>query len=627
MAATIPPDVSLTLTIGPELDVEQLVVDTTEVLVTTVETPLLLSLGVVQGEAGYVGPPGPPGEAATCDAGSTVTLPPGSFAKVINVGSKDAAIFDFEIPQGVAGPVGPAGPMLWVPYTGSGQSFVLQNLTRDGDWTMCANKNTSDRPAPQASGTEEDLLPPWTPASSNARATYTVYNEWTLNQSGWLDQYGIDILAQNLSALHQVTLTVNGVVKDHISFTPNGPEVFWINITPLLVVSGAVVRVTLQVSIVANNLMYWLQQTALFATAPSYCSLAVGSKDGAAAGTTAYGCHVIFIPGAASPDWDIVAYGGTASPGSGTAPPLADTTQDGLLRKVSGLTTDFVDGSNHCQNLIAAVPLASATQSGLLRQVSGLTTDFVDGTNTCQGFATRGNTLYVQRAGDTLPNNAQFLFSADVGLTASSWQNATVRISCSSTTYRPQLAFVIPGYATCLYLETDYSLRHIGSDGTTRVLWDDHHNNSVNSGQYFYIGSGGNLVLQSGGSGYVDGGLAVRTGGTLTCQSGSNVYIQGASYVQNNLHVQSGGYLYIDAGGYLNVATGNNLVTVTNECGLAGGSYSAATLRIYTVTTGGRPGISFHHAGLGYACFLYMHNDGKFHFIDSGGVDHLITSS
>ena len=252
---------------------------------------------------------------------------------------------------------------------------------------MAANKNTSDRPAPQATGTEEDLLPPWTPASLNARATYTVYNEWTLNQSGWLDQYGIDILAQNVSALHQVTLTVNGAVKDHVSFTPNGPEVFWINITPLLVVSGAVVRVTLQVTIVANNLMYWLQQTGLFATAPSYCSLAVGSKDGAAAGTTAYGCHAIFIPGAASPDWDIVAYGGTASPGSGTAPPLADTTQDGLLRKVSGLTTDFVDGSNHCQNLIAAVPLASATQSGLLRQVSGLTTDFVDGTNTCQALA------------------------------------------------------------------------------------------------------------------------------------------------------------------------------------------------------------------------------------------------
>ena len=36
---------------------------------------------------------------------------------------------------------------------------------------------------------------------------------------------------------------------------------------------------------------------------------------------------------------------------AGTAVPLADVTQNGLLRQISGLTTDFVDGSNHCQNL------------------------------------------------------------------------------------------------------------------------------------------------------------------------------------------------------------------------------------------------------------------------------------
>jgi microcystin-dependent protein len=43
--------------------------------------------------------------------------------------------------------------------------------------------------------------------------------------------------------------------------------------------------------------------------------------------------------------------------------PPADTTQNGLLRMLSGSTTDFVDGSNHCQNLLNAVignvPLAS----------------------------------------------------------------------------------------------------------------------------------------------------------------------------------------------------------------------------------------------------------------------------
>src|SRR6516225_7310960 len=44
--------------------------------------------------------------------------------------------------------------MRWVPYTGPPQSFLHQDCTRDGDWSMVANKDTSDRPAPQQSGPE-----------------------------------------------------------------------------------------------------------------------------------------------------------------------------------------------------------------------------------------------------------------------------------------------------------------------------------------------------------------------------------------------------------------------------------------------------------------------------------------
>ena len=110
--------------------------------------------------------------------------------------------------------------MLWVPYTGPPQSFLKQDLTRDGDWTMVANKNTSDRPAPQASGTEEDLLPAWTPTQLSARATYTVANEFTISSSGWIDQYGVGVQAQNVGALHAITLQVNGVTRDSLSVTP-----------------------------------------------------------------------------------------------------------------------------------------------------------------------------------------------------------------------------------------------------------------------------------------------------------------------------------------------------------------------------------------------------------------------
>jgi hypothetical protein len=214
----------------------------------------------------------------------------------------------------------------WVRYTGPPQSFLSQQMTRDGDWTMVANKNTSDRPAPQESGSAVDLLPAWTPATQNARASYTVYNEWTLSQAGWIDQYGIDIINQNTGALHAISLSLNGVVKDTFSSTPNVAGPFWQNITPIVATVGTVIRVTLQVTQIGSQLMYWLQQGALFATAPIYCSLAQGSKDGGAAGTMGYGCHLQFIPGTSSPDWDIVAFAGAGASGGG----LSEAPQDGF---------------------------------------------------------------------------------------------------------------------------------------------------------------------------------------------------------------------------------------------------------------------------------------------------------
>jgi hypothetical protein len=215
--------------------------------------------------------------------------------------------------------------MRWVPYSGSPQSFLHQDMTRDGDWTMIANKNTSDRPAPQQSGPEEDLLPPWVPTPQSARATYVMYNEWTVNTAGWIDQYGGTVLAQNVNALHTITLAVNGAVKDTFTSTPANAISYWHDITPILVASGAVVRVTVKVNQVGNNLMYWQEQAGLFTTPPTYCSLAVGSKDGAAASSIAYDCHVQFIPGTMSPDWDVVAFGGSAAGGGSGG--LASTDQ------------------------------------------------------------------------------------------------------------------------------------------------------------------------------------------------------------------------------------------------------------------------------------------------------------
>jgi hypothetical protein len=203
--------------------------------------------------------------------------------------------------------------MRWVPYTSMGQAFLKQDLTRDGDWTMVAVNDTTDRPAPQPTGAEEDLLPIWTPATASNPANHVVYNEWTVNTAGWLTQYGMDVL--NPGKQCAVTLQINGVTKDTFTVTPNTAGLFWNDITPVLVASGAVIRVTNSVS--GSGSLSWYQQVGLFASAPVYCSSAVGSKDGAAAGTTAYGCHAMFQPGTKSANWDVVAFGGSAAGGGG----------------------------------------------------------------------------------------------------------------------------------------------------------------------------------------------------------------------------------------------------------------------------------------------------------------------
>lgn len=63
---------------------------------------------IVEVEAG--GPPGPQGPGATIEVGSTTTLAPNTPAYVINSGTPQAATFDFGIPQGIQGPIGPPGP-------------------------------------------------------------------------------------------------------------------------------------------------------------------------------------------------------------------------------------------------------------------------------------------------------------------------------------------------------------------------------------------------------------------------------------------------------------------------------------------------------------------------------------
>src|ERR1019366_2299785 len=80
------------------------------------------------------GPPGPPGTpgingiAATIAVGTVTTGSPGTPATVVNVGTPNAAIFNFTIPQGNTGAPGPPGPPTLYPGVTSDGALGL-NIT------------------------------------------------------------------------------------------------------------------------------------------------------------------------------------------------------------------------------------------------------------------------------------------------------------------------------------------------------------------------------------------------------------------------------------------------------------------------------------------------------------------
>lgn len=79
-----------------------------------------------EGAAGGIGPQGPAGQSATVEVGTTTTGEPGSQASVTNAGTDSAAVLNFVVPQGPAGPGGKSAYAAAVEagYTGTEQAFA-----------------------------------------------------------------------------------------------------------------------------------------------------------------------------------------------------------------------------------------------------------------------------------------------------------------------------------------------------------------------------------------------------------------------------------------------------------------------------------------------------------------------
>lgn len=81
------------------------------------------SVTLIPGPKGDPGAQGNPGVAATIAIGTVTTGAPGSPAMVVNVGTSNAAIFNFTIPRGDTGAPGPPGAP--TPYPGVASDGAL----------------------------------------------------------------------------------------------------------------------------------------------------------------------------------------------------------------------------------------------------------------------------------------------------------------------------------------------------------------------------------------------------------------------------------------------------------------------------------------------------------------------
>jgi hypothetical protein len=91
------------------------------------------------GQPGQTGQPGTPGAAATVQAGTTMTVPAGTPASVLNGGTQNAAVLNFLIPQGapgIQGPQGPQGPV---------------GINNRGPWNVANDYSVNDAVSDQGS--------------------------------------------------------------------------------------------------------------------------------------------------------------------------------------------------------------------------------------------------------------------------------------------------------------------------------------------------------------------------------------------------------------------------------------------------------------------------------------------
>jgi hypothetical protein len=123
------------------------------------------------GSAGATGPTGSQGEAATITVGTVTSLAVGSTPTVSNVGTANAAEFDFGIPVGATGATGATGPAGATGSTGpAGPNEVTTSTTTTITGILKGNGSNVGQ---AAAGTDYDIGGAASTAQANAEAAFT----------------------------------------------------------------------------------------------------------------------------------------------------------------------------------------------------------------------------------------------------------------------------------------------------------------------------------------------------------------------------------------------------------------------------------------------------------------------
>ena len=167
-----------------------------------------------------------------------------SAAAVISSDGSD--IVNGWVKQAVLG----TGSLVWK-NTYTGGTYNKNEVVRDGEWTMVANKDTSDQPAPQPVGDSYYLYAEGNEVSTSVTAKQVVYGtRLTTTTRGFLNGYKLKVVSGQSYSVFTVTDPLTLPVETEInSFTAGTTGWVYFNVTPLLLTDGVDFDLCVRVSV------------------------------------------------------------------------------------------------------------------------------------------------------------------------------------------------------------------------------------------------------------------------------------------------------------------------------------------------------------------------------------------